>query len=149
MKFIHFVNTSSEIIINNYLYELQSYIFQIYQSFLFSPSFCFFVALDYSHCVKSVQIRSYLWSVIFRIWTEYGKIWTRKNSVFGHFLRSEVCYGQIMVRFHFDLRHSLEGGTYHSSYDRWLGASLIKRRHLFETLAYQRRCNIHFVLMQK
>ena len=30
------------------------------------------------HCVKSVQIRSFLWS-------EYRKIRTRKNSVLGHF----------------------------------------------------------------
>ena len=47
------------------------------------------------HCVKSVQIRSFFWSVFSLIRTEYGeilriqsecrKIWTRKNSVFGHF----------------------------------------------------------------
>ena len=37
------------------------------------------------HCVKSVQIRSYFWSVFSFIRTEYRKIWTRKNSVFGHF----------------------------------------------------------------
>ena len=53
------------------------------------------------HCVKSVQIRIYFWSVFSCIWTEYGeiwslriqseyrKIWTRNNSVFGHFSRSE------------------------------------------------------------
>ena len=50
------------------------------------------------HCVKSVQIRSFFWSVFSRIWTEYevslriqsecGKIRTRKSSVFGHFSRS-------------------------------------------------------------
>ena len=34
-----------------------------------------------SHCVKYVQIRSYFWS-------EYRKIRTRNNSVFGHFSRS-------------------------------------------------------------
>ena len=34
-----------------------------------------------SHCVKSVQIRSFVWSVFSRI---HGKIRTRKNSVFGH-----------------------------------------------------------------
>ena len=34
-----------------------------------------------SHCVKSVQIRSFFWS-------EYRKIRTRKNFVFGHFSRS-------------------------------------------------------------
>ena len=40
------------------------------------------------HCVKSVQIRSYLWSVFYFIRTEYRKIRTRNNSVFGHFSRS-------------------------------------------------------------
>ena len=40
------------------------------------------------HCVKSVQIRSYLWSVFSFIRTEYRKIRTRNNSVFGHFSRS-------------------------------------------------------------
>ena len=34
------------------------------------------------HCMKSVQIQSYFWS-------EYKKIRTRNNSVFGHFSRSE------------------------------------------------------------
>ena len=43
--------------------------------------------MDY-HCVKSFQIRSYFWSVFFCIWTEYTKIRTRNNSVFGHFSRS-------------------------------------------------------------
>ena len=28
----------------------------------------------YEHCMKSVQIRSYFWSVFSRIWTEYGEI---------------------------------------------------------------------------
>ena len=35
----------------------------------------------YRHCVKSVQIQSYFWSVIFCIRT-------RNNSLFGHFSRS-------------------------------------------------------------
>ena len=38
-----------------------------------------------SHYVKSVQIRSYFWSV-------FSCIWTRNNSVFGHFLCSETCH---------------------------------------------------------
>ena len=48
-----------------------------------------------NHCVKSVQIRSFFWSVFSCIRTkhgdqsEYRKIRTRKNSKFGHFLRSE------------------------------------------------------------
>ena len=46
-----------------------------------------------AHCLKSVQIRSYFWSVFSCIRTEYGdlrrseykKIRTRNNTVFGHF----------------------------------------------------------------
>ena len=34
------------------------------------------------HCVKSVQFRSFFWSV-------FSRIWTSKNSVFGHFSHSE------------------------------------------------------------
>ena len=41
-----------------------------------------------AHCVKSVQIRSFFWSVFSCIWTEYKKLRTRKKSVFGHFSRS-------------------------------------------------------------
>ena len=37
---------------------------------------------------ESVHIRSFLWSVFSGIWTEYGKIQIRKNSVFGHFSHS-------------------------------------------------------------
>ena len=49
---------------------------------------CTFIS-DQSHYVKSVQIRSYFWSVFSCIRTEYKKIRTRNNSVFGHFSRSE------------------------------------------------------------
>ena len=37
---------------------------------------------------KCVQIRSFFWSVFSRILTEYGETQTRKNSVFGLYLRS-------------------------------------------------------------
>ena len=37
------------------------------------------------HCVKSVHIRRFFWSVYSRIQSECGKIRTRKNSVYGHF----------------------------------------------------------------
>ena len=40
------------------------------------------------YCVKSVQIWSYFWSVFSCIQSEYRKIRTRNNSVFGHFSRS-------------------------------------------------------------
>ena len=54
------------------------------------------------HCVKSVQIRSFFWSLFSCIHTEYGnlrsiqseyrELRTRKNSVFGHFSRSGTRY---------------------------------------------------------
>ena len=44
------------------------------------------------HCVKSVQIWSFSWSVFPRIRTEYRKIRTRKNSLFGHFSHSVFLY---------------------------------------------------------
>ena len=43
------------------------------------------------HCVKSVQIRSFFWSVFSRIRTEYGEM-TRKYSVFGHFSHSVLFF---------------------------------------------------------
>ena len=43
---------------------------------------------EHSHCVKSVQIRTFFLSAFSFIWTAYRKIRTRKNSVFGHFSRS-------------------------------------------------------------
>ena len=34
----------------------------------------FNVKFDYEHCVKSVQIRRFSWSVFYRIQTEYGHL---------------------------------------------------------------------------
>ena len=45
------------------------------------------ILFKYLHYVKSVQIRRF-YAVNLRIQSEYGKIRTRKNSVFGHFSRS-------------------------------------------------------------
>ena len=42
--------------------------------------------------MKSVQIRSFFWSVFSCIRTEYRKIKTRKNSMFGRFSCSVLCY---------------------------------------------------------
>ena len=42
------------------------------------------------HCVKSVQIRSFFWSVFSRIRTEYVKIRNREDSVSGHFSHSDI-----------------------------------------------------------
>ena len=40
------------------------------------------------HCVKIVQIRRFFWFIFSCSQSEYMKIRTIKNSVFGHFLRS-------------------------------------------------------------
>ena len=40
------------------------------------------------HCVKSVQIWSFFWAIFSCMRTEYRKIRTTKNSIFGHFSRS-------------------------------------------------------------
>ena len=50
-----------------------------------------------SHCVKSVLIRSYFWSVFSCIQSEYRKIRTRNNSIFGHFSRSVFFGGGIFT----------------------------------------------------
>ena len=47
-----------------------------------------FKNFENAHCVKSVQIWSFCWSVLSCIRTEYRKIRTSKNSVFGHLSRS-------------------------------------------------------------
>ena len=43
-----------------------------------------------NYCVKRIEIQSYHWSVFSCIRTDYTKIRTRNNSVFGHFLRSGI-----------------------------------------------------------
>ena len=63
-----------------------------------------FITLEHKagdvHCVNSVQIQSYFWSVFSCIRIEYRKIRTRNNSVFGHFSRSglqhEVTEGYLL-----------------------------------------------------
>ena len=47
--------------------------------------------------MKSVQIQSYFWSVFFRIQSEYRKIRTRNNSVFGHFSRSDSFFENVIL----------------------------------------------------
>ena len=59
-------------------------------SLLFS-NFLFF-CLSFRHCVKSVQIRSFFWSVFSCIQNKYRKIRTKKNSVFGHLSRSAFVF---------------------------------------------------------
>ena len=67
--------------------------------------------LQSRHCVKSVRIRSFFWSVFCRIRTEYGeilrisldqsecgKIRTRRNSVFAYISHSEIFVPDIFCR---------------------------------------------------
>ena len=42
-----------------------------------------------THCVKIVQTGSFLWSVLYRIQSEYGKIRTRKKLCLWTLLHSE------------------------------------------------------------
>ena len=73
----------------------------------YSYTCIFFYGLKHWHCLKSVQIRSFFWSVIPCIWTKYGdlrtkflySVWMRentdqKNSVFGNFSRSAGYYNE-------------------------------------------------------
>ena len=66
----------------------QSFIFLFYRWNYLYYNFLIkvFLFLSSSHCVKSVQIRSYFWAVFSCIRTEYGdlrsRIRTRNNSVF-------------------------------------------------------------------
>ena len=58
------------------------------KSFFKSESSFLIPASVVTHCVKSVQMQSFFWSVFFCIQSEYRKIWTRENFVFGNFSRS-------------------------------------------------------------
>ena len=53
-------------------------------------NYTFLTIRRYMHCAKCAQIRSFFLSVFSCIRTEYRKIRTRKNSVFGHFSRSDL-----------------------------------------------------------
>ena len=45
-----------------------------------------------SYCHNLIKVKHcFFWSIYSRIQSEYGKIRTRKNSVFGHFSHSESC----------------------------------------------------------
>ena len=53
--------------------ETEEYISLVDHFFLVS-SYVLVIVREHIHCVKSVQIRSFFWSVFFRIRTEYGEI---------------------------------------------------------------------------
>ena len=69
----------------------------------FKKSTKFPICDSFNHEIKSYlrtawKIRSYFWSVFPCIQSEYRKILTRNNSVFGHFLRSGVAVTFISIR---------------------------------------------------
>ena len=71
-----------------------------------------YIRFDFGNCVKSVQIRTFFWSVYSCIHPEYRKIRTRKNSVFWHFstMSSEVQHlllPESVVQFFTPLYHLL------------------------------------------
>ena len=49
-----------------------------------------FDVLSIIYCVKSVQMRRFFWSVFLCTRTEYRKIQTKNNFVFGQFSRSDI-----------------------------------------------------------
>ena len=69
--------------------------------------FIFVSFLCNEHCMKSVKIRSFFWSVFSCIQSEFRKIQTRKKSIFRHFWRSgkervavnwKICYEMFYIK---------------------------------------------------
>ena len=79
------------------------------------------------HYVKSVQIRSYFWSILSCIQSEYKKLRTRNYSVFGHFSLSDIYFfnkGDIKIRFRstvsFDCNDIRMGPILRNSFNDWI-----------------------------
>ena len=66
-----------------------------------------------TRCLKSVQIRSFFWSVFSYIQSKYRKMRTRKYSVFGYFSLSDII---LMTVFKYDgvIKKSRDFGYYFS-----------------------------------
>ena len=74
------------------MYPMQNYVSSLWETACSQINFPFFLMFCLgccNHCVKSVRIRSYFWSVFSCIQFEYRQIRTRNNSVFGNFSRNE------------------------------------------------------------
>ena len=74
--------------------------------FPFCSSFWCFQGVQKQNHLKSVQIRSYFWSVFpysvnISIQSKYRNIRTRNNSVYGQFSRSEHCLKNVQIRSNF------------------------------------------------
>ena len=79
-----------------------------------TPIFCsLFYEKKMLHCVKRVQIGSYFWFIFSCIQSEYRKIRTRINCLFGHFPRSAPFYASWKsenIWFSYDLQKQSPGG---------------------------------------
>ena len=83
LKSVHYTVPITAVAIFKWAKPCSKYLSCNISSKIASPSYY----SNKAHCVKSVQIRSYFWSV-------FSCIRTRNNSVFGHFLRSgklDIC----------------------------------------------------------
>ena len=96
----------------------------------------YFAKSRYLHCVKSVQIRSFFWSVFSCIQSEYRKIRTRKNSVFGRFLRSGILRTVSIIDFWQGLRYALYLLALYLSIIYLLERRLIQRNSLYFRNSY-------------
>ena len=97
------------------------------------------------HCVKSVHIRSFFWSLFSRIWTEYGVLPRKspysvqirenkdqKNSVFEHFWRS-VIYTHLFILIYTYLQGRRNGFQSGGAMEHWkvLSAAMVDRQERF------------------
>ena len=93
------------------------------------------ISLDI-HCVKSVQIWSF-YGVNLCIQSEYRKIWTRENSVFGHFSRSDP------EETHFQNFRSCDHLIWSTQYD-WKHSIKIFLKNLWKCVSFPKQLNSIF-----
>ena len=105
-KYMFYKNSSSTVKVNSHWLKRKSKLCNIWLE----------------HCVKSVQIRSFFWSVFSCIRIEYRKIRTRKYSVFGHFspsgrfLKFLNSNFRFLSRYYISLMDAANNLTYITSY---------------------------------
>ena len=85
----------------------------IYTKEILRFSALFFMKKKMLHCVKRVQIGSYFWFIFSCIQSEYRKIRTRNNCLFGDFPRSAPFYASWKsenIWFSYDFQKQSPGG---------------------------------------
>ena len=81
---------------------------------------------NHGHCVKSVQMRRYFWSIFSCIRSEYRKIQTKETSIFGQFPRNGSIMRFSCYNFMLPLATHLFGNQYSYSISNEIGQQLIK-----------------------